>query len=100
MLWWRHIDTYDHPAEFLFQGSIDGASWATLRDTRGAATNRTHDYLVLDEPAPYRYIRLTGFIQAYGGAFAVSGLRVFGLGSGEPPATNTRASMSPSSNPH
>jgi len=84
-LWMRHIDTDDHPAEFLLEGSIDGTSWTTLRDTRGRTTNRTHDFLVLDEPAAYRHIRLTGFRQAYDGPFAVSGLRVFGRGGGEPP---------------
>jgi xylan 1,4-beta-xylosidase len=84
-LWMRFIDTSDQPAEFVLEGSTDGSTWTVLRDTRGAATNRTHDYLVLQQPAAYRFIRLTGHRQAYGGAFAVSGLRVFGRGAGAPP---------------
>ena len=85
-LWHRYIDMDDHPAEFVLEGSLDGATWTTIRNTRDAATNRTHDFVVLDEPAAFRYVRLTGYAQAYDSAFAVSGLRVFGRGSGAPPA--------------
>ena len=85
-LWRRYIDMDDHPAEFVLEGSLDGATWTTIRDTRGAATNRTHDFVVLGEPAAFRYVRLTGYAQAYDSAFAVSGLRVFGRSSGAPPA--------------
>jgi xylan 1,4-beta-xylosidase len=85
-LWRRYIDTYDHPTEFLLEGSRDGVTWETLEDSRGASWNRSHVYVELPEPVTLRHVRLTGFIQPYGSRFAVSGLRVFGLGSGEAPA--------------
>lgn len=92
-VWRRHIDLVEHPAEFLLEGSHDGAAWTTLRDTRNANSNRTHEFIVLDEPTSYQYVRLTGFRQAYGSRIAVSGLRVFGHGNGQPPAA-TSASAS------
>jgi xylan 1,4-beta-xylosidase len=84
-LWRRYIDLTDHPTEFLLQSSADGQGWTTIADTRGQNSNRTHHYVELNQPSSHRYIRLTGFKQPYGGLFAVSGLRVFGLRAGSAP---------------
>lgn len=78
-LWRRYLDMEEHPAEFLLESSSDGAAWTVIVDTRGSSTGRTHHYVELAVPSTDRYVRLTGFAQPYGGAFAVSGLRVFGL---------------------
>jgi xylan 1,4-beta-xylosidase len=84
--WWRQIDTTEPPLEVLLEASMDGETWVILLDTRGAELSRSHLYVELEEPALYRYVRVTGFKQPYAGRFAVSGLRVFGRGNGETPA--------------
>jgi xylan 1,4-beta-xylosidase len=84
-LWRRYIDLADHPTEFLLQSSPDGQDWTTIADSRGQNSNRTHHYVELDRPSDHRFVRLTGFRQPYGSAFAVSGLRIFGLRAGVPP---------------
>ncbi|MFC4071977.1 family 43 glycosylhydrolase [Actinoplanes subglobosus] len=71
----------DVPAPFRLEGSADGEDWTLLRDG-----TRSHEFVVLDPPRPLRYVRVTGGRHPLGTAFAISGLRVFGLGSGQPPA--------------
>lgn len=85
LMWKRYIDPVEHAIEFLLEGSLDEQSWTALYDTRGSGTGLPHDYIVLDTPAAYRYIRLTAYQQPYGAAVAISGLRVFGWGSGQAP---------------
>jgi xylan 1,4-beta-xylosidase len=77
-LWRRYLDMEEHAAEFLLEMSADGQTWTVIEDTRGTSTGRTHHYVELERPSTNRYVRLSGFEQPYGGAFAVSGLRVFG----------------------
>ena len=82
----RYVDHTHQPAEYAIEGSQDGTNWTAIEDTRGSGRDRPHGFVVLDAPRPYSYVRVTGFGQPYSGRFAVSGLRVFGRGSGEPPA--------------
>lgn len=86
VVWRRYIDMADHPTEFLLQSSADGQEWTTLADTRGQNSNRSHHYVELERPVGHRFVRLTGMRQPYGGVFAVSGLRIFGLRAGKLPA--------------
>ncbi|WP_328475014.1 family 43 glycosylhydrolase [Actinoplanes sp. NBC_00393] len=74
----RRIDVADVPAPFLLEGSTDGTTWTILRD--GRADGRPHDFVVLQDPQNLRFVRVTT-------ALAVTGLRVFGIGAGAPPAT-------------
>jgi xylan 1,4-beta-xylosidase len=85
-LWQRHINQTEPATEFTVQVSNDRAEWMTLHDSRMTGSSRSHVFIELAEPTPYRYVRVTGYAQPYGGRFAVSGLRVFGHGTGEPPA--------------
>jgi len=85
-LWQRHINQTEPAAEFTVQLSNDRAEWSTVYDSRDTGSSRSHVFIELDEPTAYRYVRVTGYAQPYGGRFAVSGLRVFGLGGGEKPA--------------
>ena len=89
LVWRRRIDLSEPPVPVLLEGSADGTTWEPLLDTRGAELSRTHLFVELDQPRAYRHIRLTGFAQPYGSRLAVSGLRVFGHGSGDKPAAVT-----------
>jgi xylan 1,4-beta-xylosidase len=92
-LWQRYIDPIDPPQEFLLEGSLDGKTWTVLRDARGGDAMLPHDYVVLPAATPYRFVRLTAHAQPYGGAAAVSGLRVFGRGAGAPPPAVTPSAV-------
>ncbi|WP_045746883.1 family 43 glycosylhydrolase [Actinoplanes rectilineatus] len=89
LVWRRRIDLTEPAVQVLLEGSADGTTWEPLHDTRGAKSSRTHLFVELDEPRAFRHIRLTGFAQPYGAKLAVSGLRVFGHGAGDPPAPVT-----------
>lgn len=86
----RYIDL-DTPlhTRYLLEGSLDGENWFVLADKREAQTNLCHDFICLEDKAKARYIKVTGAEFPYGAVMAVSGLRVFGLGSGPKPAAVT-----------
>ena len=82
----RYVDSgKELRTRYLLEGSIDGESWSVLVDERRADTNRCHPYHVLRKAMPLRYIRVTGEEAPYGGHMCLSGLRVFGVGSGDKP---------------
>jgi xylan 1,4-beta-xylosidase len=85
-LWQRYIEDGEPATELLVQLSDDAQDWSTVYDSRTTGASRSHPFIELDQPRTARYVRVTGFSQPYGGRFAVSGLRVFGRGAGEPPA--------------
>ncbi|AFD08677.1 discoidin domain-containing protein [Solitalea canadensis] len=64
--------------------STDGKSWKTLIDKSQNKKDVPHDYVELDQPVKARFIKLEN-IHMPTGKFAISGLRVFGLGSGSKP---------------
>ena len=64
---------------YLLEGSAEGSAWFSLADKRGAETNLPHDYIELDG-LKLRYVRVTAEKLPYDEPFALSGLRVFGLG--------------------
>lgn len=64
---------------YLLEGSADGSDWFVLTDKRSAETNLPHDYLALDG-VKLRFVRVTAEKLPYDEPFALSGLRVFGLG--------------------
>ncbi|MFJ3034960.1 family 43 glycosylhydrolase [Curtobacterium pusillum] len=88
-LWQRYINDAEPSTEVLVQLSVDGSDWTTVHDSRATSSSRSHVFVELDEPTQYRFVRVTGFAQPYGGRFAVSGLRVFGRGNGSAPAATT-----------
>lgn len=70
--------------QYMLSVSDDGVKWRTLADKRENRKDVPHDYIELDKPATGRYVKL----QVYGmptGNVALSGLRVFGKGSGKVP---------------
>jgi xylan 1,4-beta-xylosidase len=88
-LWRRFINDTEPATEFVVQLSTDGTDWTTVHDSRVTGESRSHVFIELETPAQYRYVRVTGYAQPYGGRFAVSGIRVFGLGSGAAPSAVT-----------
>jgi hypothetical protein len=89
------INYADQDAEFLGKSigvyhqykileSLDGKKWNTLVDKSQNKTDVPHDYIELAKPVQTRYLRMVN-IHMPTGKFAISGLRVFGLGTGEKP---------------
>lgn len=71
---------------YTLEGSVDGKRWQTLVDHRVAGRDASQDYEDLAKPATVRYVRITNQHMPNGAKFSLSGLRVFGIGSGAPPA--------------
>ncbi|MCL2604457.1 MAG: family 43 glycosylhydrolase [Defluviitaleaceae bacterium] len=71
---------------FLLEGSATGADWVTLKDSRHAPRDNPHDFVVLDGAQDFRFVRISHISREAAGAAAISGLRVFGMGNGTPPA--------------
>ncbi|WP_308212125.1 family 43 glycosylhydrolase [Microbacterium yannicii] len=82
---WRGIYETHTPAAFLLEGSLDGETWETLHDGSVSGEDRPHALVILDRPKMLRHVRVTAQTLPFDGAFAVSGLRVFGRGEGEAP---------------
>lgn len=74
----------DQYHQYKLYFSVDGKSWNILVDKSTNKTDVPHDYVELREPVQARFIRLEN-IHMPTGKFAISGLRVFDIGSGEKP---------------
>ncbi len=72
---------------YTLEASADGEHWFMLVDKRDSLIDLSHDYTQLDEVTKIRHLKLVncGEVPA-NGKFAVSGLRVFGVGNGSVPA--------------
>lgn len=70
--------------QYVLSSSLDGKDWRTLVDKSRNTTDVPHDYVELDGPVDVRFVRLEN-IHMPSGKFAISGLRVFGNGGGNPP---------------
>ncbi|MFC7329898.1 family 43 glycosylhydrolase [Marinactinospora rubrisoli] len=86
---WRGIFVGHQAAELLVEVSPDGSAWTAVTDTRGTGVDGPHRLVVLDEPCRVRHVRVTAGRLPFDGPFALSGVRVFGTGDGEPPAPVT-----------
>jgi len=71
--------------QYTLYSSLDGKTWKVLVDKSQNKTDVPHDYIELPTPTKTRYIKLENKHMPTG-KFAISGLRVFGLGSGAKPA--------------
>lgn len=85
---------------YTLEGSVDGKRWTTLVNRRAAGRDASQDYEELAMPATVRYVRITNQHMPNGAKFSLSSLRVFGIGSGAPPAkvdgvTVTRSTADP-----
>jgi len=72
--------------QYKLYSSKDGKKWSLLLDKSKNTTDVPHDYIELSQAVDIRYIKLEN-LHVPTGKFAVSGLRVFGLGHGSKPDT-------------
>ena len=90
------VNYADQDAEFLGKSlgvyhqykileSADGKKWNLLVDKSQNKTDVPHDYIELEKPVKTRFLKLVNIYMPTG-KFAISGFRVFGLGTGEKPA--------------
>jgi xylan 1,4-beta-xylosidase len=70
--------------QYKIYHSMDGRKWELLIDKSTNKTDVPHDYIQLPKPQKARFIKLENHHMPTG-KFAISGLRVFGKGSGSPP---------------
>ncbi len=70
--------------QYLVEYSTDQTNWKTMVDKTSNAEDLTHPYFELSKPVQARFIRITN-LRVPGGTFAISGLRVFGNGTGSKP---------------
>ena len=70
--------------QYKLYSSLDGKIWKVLVDKSRNQTDVPHDYIELPAPVKARFIKLEN-VRMPTGKFAISGLRVFGLGSGRKP---------------
>jgi hypothetical protein len=75
--------------QFVVKASVDGNTWDTVLDERHNDVAVTHDYVQLDRPTRARFVRVENEYMPGGGKFAVSDLRVFGIGDGPKPTAVT-----------
>ena len=83
----RYIEEKDYRTRWKLEGSLDGENWFVVEDKSRAETDLSHDLIVREEGFATRFLRLGEMAVPYGQIPCVSGLRVFGLGKGEKPAT-------------
>jgi hypothetical protein len=69
---------------YILYASTDGKKWNVLVDKSANRTDVPHDYIELKTPVKTRFIKLEN-IHMPTGKFAISGLRIFGVGTGEAP---------------
>ncbi|UAB76295.1 family 43 glycosylhydrolase [Mesoflavibacter sp. SCSIO 43206] len=71
--------------QFTIETSEDGKNWKTVVDRSKSEIDAPNAYLVLDKPVKAKYVRYNN-IKVPGNNFAMSEVRVFGLGLGETPS--------------
>jgi len=70
--------------KYILYTSNDGKKWNVLVDKSKSTKDVSHEYIELQKAAQARYIKLENIAMPTG-KFAISGLRVFGLGKGPNP---------------
>ena len=75
--WLRH--------RFIIEASTDGSNWQTVVDRSNSHKDSPNAYIVLNQPVEAKFVRYKN-IEVPGNNFAMSEIRVFGLGLGKKPA--------------
>lgn len=70
--------------QYIIEGSMDGKQWKVLIDKNSSDKDTPNDYVALANPQTVRYIRYKNK-HVPTPHLAISGLRIFGLGSGKKP---------------
>lgn len=82
---YRAIDSSKKVTRWLLEGSIDGQEYFVLEDNTKADSDFSHDFLVWEDGKQIRYIRLSAIQLPYQQPPCISGIRLFGKGSGALP---------------
>ena len=69
---------------YLIEGSLNGKYWITLVDRKNSFRDTPNDYVELAAPSTVRYVRYKN-IHVPTPSLSISGLRVFGVGTGKAP---------------
>ena len=85
--------THDFSQRYILETSTDGKNWTVLADKRENLKDVPHDYLELTHPVETRFVRITDFGTPAGGNFSLRGLRLFGNGGGQAPASVDQVSV-------
>jgi xylan 1,4-beta-xylosidase len=70
--------------QYIIYTSNENKNWKVLVDKSQSKADVPHDYIELTKPARARYVKLENLGMPTG-KFAISGLRIFGKGSGDKP---------------
>jgi hypothetical protein len=81
----RFIDLRPHVTRWHLEGSLDGETYFTIEDKSNSDKDLPHDLIVRESGIVTRFIRVTVIELPYKQTPCISGLRVFGIGSGNPP---------------
>ena len=81
----RYIEEADLKTQWKLEASVDGDTWFVLQDKSEAATDLTHDFIVIEEGRQIRCLKLSNLCVPYEQKPCISGLRVFGLDDGAKP---------------
>ncbi|MDO4622026.1 MAG: family 43 glycosylhydrolase [Eubacteriales bacterium] len=81
----RYIEERNLVTRYVLEGSVNGTDYFMIEDKSEVHTDLTHDFLVREQGISVRYLRLTIVEVPYGVTPAVSGLRVFGIGTRKKP---------------
>ena len=74
---------------YLLESSADGRVWSSAVDKRLNEADVPHDYVEWARPLTARFFRITNEQTPAAGKFAISGLRIFGKGTGPTPGAVT-----------
>ena len=74
--------------QYRVEYSADNKNWKTLLDKTSNEQDLTHPYEALKTPVKARFIKITNY-RVPDGTFAISGLRIFGHGTGRKPVKVT-----------
>ena len=69
---------------YFIEGSLDGKNWTVIVDRKNSFKDVPNDYVELETPQNIRFVRYRN-IHVPTPHLAISGLRVFGIGSGKKP---------------
>jgi hypothetical protein len=75
----RAVFADSQPTELTVELSLDGEEWWIVHDSVGSRADTPHAFIELNEARHARFVRVTAGAMPFGGPFALSGLRVFGV---------------------
>lgn len=81
----RYIEERNLLTRWKLEGSLDGREYFMIEDKSSVTTDLPHDFIVREDGITARYVRLTILEIPYAVDPCISGLRVFGNGSGMKP---------------